>query len=101
MPGFLQLNFPVKEMIAFIARENETFSFRLNWLDDVHIIGQLLKPHLTNTIFINYAARRSLVAEENSAIELLFSVIPYIFPYKGDILILTANDRWEGRGQSG
>ena len=50
---------------------------RNNWLKDNHIIGRLLKPHTKNTIFINFAARNTLVAEQFSAVQLMFSVLPY------------------------
>ena len=51
---------------------------RNNWLKDNHIIGRLLKPHTKNTIFINFAARNTLVAEQFSAVQLMFSVFPNV-----------------------
>jgi len=39
-----------------------------------HIIGRLLKPHMTGTIFINFAARHDLVKPKNSQVEKMFSV---------------------------
>lgn len=47
---------------------------RHNWLEDDHFIGKLLKPHMTGTIFINFAARHSLVAPKNSLVQRMFSV---------------------------
>ena len=58
-------------------------SFRQNWLEENHVIGRLLKPHTTNTIFINFAARNTLVAEEDSGVQSMFSVFsvfPWTFP---------------------
>ena len=60
---------------------------RQNWLEDNHIIGQLLKPHTRNTIFINFAARNTLVAEEGSGVQSMFSVFsvfPNIFPLNSE-----------------
>ena len=54
---------------------------RQNWLEDNHIIGRLLKPHTKNTIFINFAARGTLIAEEGSTLQSMFSVFPNIFPH--------------------
>ena len=56
---------------------------RQNWLEDNHVTGRLLKPHTRNTIFINFAARNTLVAEEGSGVQSMFSVFsvfPNIFP---------------------
>ena len=39
-----------------------------------HLIGRLLLPHTSNTIFINFIARHSLIAEEDSGVERMFSV---------------------------
>jgi len=47
---------------------------RQNWLEENHVIGRLLKPHTKNTIFINFAARNTLVAEEDSGVQSMFSV---------------------------
>ena len=75
---FHKITFPCKRHYCNCCkgRFSTPTTLRHNWLDDAHIIGQLLKPHLTNTIFINFAARRSLVAEEDSATQLMFSVFP-------------------------
>ena len=54
---------------------------RHNWLEDDHIIGRLLKPHTTGTIFINFAARNSLIAEKNSLVQSMFSVFPVFLQY--------------------
>ena len=55
---------------------NEKIFLRHNWLEDDHIIGRLLKPHTTGTIFINFAARNSLIAKKNSLVQSMFSVFP-------------------------
>jgi len=47
---------------------------RHNWLNDDHLIGRLLKPHMTGTIFINFAARHSLVKTKDSLVQQQFSV---------------------------
>jgi len=47
---------------------------RHNWLEDDHNIGKLLKPHMTGTIFINFAARHGLVAKKGSSVQKMFSV---------------------------
>jgi len=47
---------------------------RHNWLEDDHMIGRLLKPHMTGTIFINFAARHTLVAEKNALVDHQFAV---------------------------
>jgi len=47
---------------------------RHNHLGDSHIIGRLLKPHMTMTIFMNFAARHSLVKPEDSIVQNQFSV---------------------------
>ena len=56
------------------------FTLRQNWLEENHVIGRLLKPHTRNTIFINFAARNTLVAEEGSGVQRMFSVFS-VFPY--------------------
>ena len=69
----------------FTLISHATFSLttilRQNWLEENHIIGRLLKPHTRNTIFINFAARNTLVAEEGSTLQSMFSVFPNIFPH--------------------
>lgn len=54
----------------------EAFSIaRHNSLEeDNHPIGRLLKPHMIGTMFINFAARNTLVAENNSLVQTMFSV---------------------------
>merc|ERR1712037_662041 len=47
---------------------------RHNWLEGDHNIGKLLKPHMTGTIFINFAARHGLVAKKGSSVQKMFSV---------------------------
>jgi len=47
---------------------------RHNWLEDDHVIGRLLKPHMTGTIFINFAARHTLVAKKDALVDHQFAV---------------------------
>merc|ERR1712037_1061130 len=47
---------------------------RHNWLEDDHMIGRLLKPHMTGTIFINFAARHTLVAKKDALVDQQFAV---------------------------
>lgn len=50
---------------------------RHNHLGDSHIIGRLLKPHMTMTIFMNFAARHSLIKPKDSLTQQQFSVGRY------------------------
>ena len=66
---FLQ-NFFLKARLKYIKYNTP----RHNWLNDDHLIGRLLKPHMTGTIFINFAARHSLVKTKDSLVQQQFSV---------------------------
>ena len=58
------------------------FPNRHNHLGDSHIIGRLLKPHMTMTIFMNFAARHSLIKPKDSLTQQQFSVkSAIIHPY--------------------
>ena len=76
LPGFIQSQSPTKDILALVGRFSTPTTFRQNWLDDTHLIGRLLKPHLTHTIFINFVARKQLISERASASQLMFSVFP-------------------------
>ena len=56
-----------------------TFTPRHNWLEGNHTIGRLLKPHIENTIFVNFDARNTLIAEKNSVVQRMFSVFSFIW----------------------
>ena len=72
---------------------NEKIFLRHNWLEDEHIIGRLLKPHTRGTIFINFAARNSLIAEKNSLVQSMFSVFPVFLQYS-HLENLPGGERW-------
>ena len=57
-----------------INTDLECDSLRHNHLGDSHIIGRLLKPHMTMTIFMNFAARHSLIKPKDSLTQQQFSV---------------------------
>ena len=62
--------FPFETILA----RQKCYTLRHNWLNDDHLIGRLLKPHMTGTIFINFAARHSLVKTKDSLVQQQFSV---------------------------
>ena len=68
LPGF-------QNMLRFV----KTFTPRHNWLEGNHTIGRLLKPHIENTIFVNFDARNTLITEKNSVVQRMFSVFSLIW----------------------
>ena len=61
-------------LLETILARQKCYALRHNWLNDDHLIGRLLKPHMTGTIFINFAARHSLVKTKDSLVQQQFSV---------------------------
>ena len=51
-----------------------TFTPRHNWLEGNHTIGRLLKPHIENTIFVNFDARNTLIGKKASIVQRIYSV---------------------------
>ena len=67
---------------------------RHNWLDNDHIIGRLLKPHMENTIFVNFRARDTLMAETDSYMENYMSVCPCPLLILASLIFLNSILRW-------
>ena len=67
---------------------------RHNWLDNDHIIGRLLKPHMENTIFVNFRARDTLMAETDSYMENYMSVCPCLLLILASLIFLNSILRW-------
>ena len=67
---------------------------RHNWLDNDHIIGRLLKPHMENTIFVNFRARDTLMAETDSYMENYMSVCPCLLLILASLIFPNSMLRW-------
>ena len=81
-----------------INTDLECGSLRHNHLGDSHIIGRLLKPHMTMTIFMNFAARHSLVKPEDSIVQNQFSVkSALILPYSLSFHTKSWSIQWTGQ----
>ena len=92
----------VKGRLEFVKNSSNLvagpFPNRHNHLGDSHIIGRLLKPHMTMTIFMNFAARHSLVKPEDSIVQNQFSVkSALILPYSLSFHTKSLSIQWTGQ----